>query len=97
MTLKLDPIKLADWEIAEAAEPFLRPVTELAAELGLLPDEIIPYGKLFAKVNATAVHARLGKQAHRAKYIDVTAITPTPLGERAKPPPRWASCRALAR
>lgn len=81
MTLKLDPIKLADWEIAEAAEPFLRPVTELAAELGLLPDEIIPYGKLLAKVNATAVHARLGNQTHRAKYIDVTAITPTPLGE----------------
>ena len=81
MTLKLDPVKLADWEIAEAAEPFLRPITDIAAELGLLPDEIIPYGKLLAKVDAAAVYARLGSQTHRAKYIDVTAITPTPLGE----------------
>ena len=81
MTLKLDPVKLADWEIAEAAEPFLRPITDIAAELGLLPDEIIPYGKLLAKVDASAVHARLGSQTRRAKYIDVTAITPTPLGE----------------
>ncbi len=81
MSLKLDPVKLADWEIAEAAEPFLRPITEIAAELGLLPDEIIPYGKLLAKIDASAVHARLGSRTHRAKYIDVTAITPTPLGE----------------
>ena len=81
MTPKLDPIKLADWEIAEAAEPFLRPVTDLAAELGLLPEEIIPYGRVLAKINASAVQARLGDSAHRAKYIDVTAITPTPLGE----------------
>ena len=78
---KLDPVKLADWEIAEAAEPYLRPITDLAAELGLLPGEIIPYGKLLAKVDAAAVHARLGSHTHRAKYIDVTAITPTPLGE----------------
>ena len=81
MTLKLDPVKLADWEIAEAAEPFLRPITDIASELGILPDEIIPYGKLLAKIDASAVHARLGGRTHRAKYIDVTAITPTPLGE----------------
>jgi len=81
MTLKLDPVKLADWEIAEAAEPFLSPITDIAAELGLLPGEVIPYGKLLAKIDASAVHARLGSQTHRAKYIDVTAITPTPLGE----------------
>lgn len=78
---KLDPVKLADWEIAEASEPYLRPISELAAELGLLSDEINPYGKHLAKVDASAVHARLGDQAPRAKYIDVTAITPTPLGE----------------
>ena len=79
--MKLDPTQLADWEIAEAVEPTLRPAAELAAELGLLPDEIIPYGRLLAKIDATAVHARLGDPPRRAKYIDVTAITPTPLGE----------------
>ena len=81
MMPKLDPVKLADWEIAEAAEPHLRPVTQVAADLGLLPDELIPYGKLLAKVDASAVHQRLGAHGRRAKYIDVTAITPTPLGE----------------
>jgi len=79
--LKLDPTKLADWEIAEAAEPHLRPAAEIAAALGLLPDEIIPYGKLLAKIDASAVQRRLSASSHRAKYIDVTAITPTPLGE----------------
>ncbi|MDD4440450.1 MAG: formate--tetrahydrofolate ligase, partial [Kiritimatiellae bacterium] len=79
--MKLDPTQLADWEIAEAVEPTLRPAADLAAELGLLPDEIIPYGRLLAKIDATAVHARLGDPPRRAKYIDVTAITPTPLGE----------------
>ena len=79
--MKLDPTQLADWEIAEAAEQNLRPVADLAAEMGLLPDEIIPYGRLLAKIDANAVHARLGDPPRRAKYIDVTAITPTPLGE----------------
>ena len=79
--MKLDPTKLADWEIAEAVEPNLRPVSELAAELGILPCELIPYGNLLAKIDAAAVQARLGGTARRAKYIDVTAITPTPLGE----------------
>ena len=79
--LKLDPTQLADWQIAEAAEPHLRPAADIAAELGLLPDEIIPYGRLLAKVDASAVQRRLGASTHRAKYIDVTAITPTPLGE----------------
>ncbi|MDX9866888.1 MAG: formate--tetrahydrofolate ligase [Kiritimatiellia bacterium] len=78
---RLDPTRLADWQIAEAAEPHLRPVTEIAAELGLLPDELIPYGRLLAKIDAPAVQARFSATSRRAKYIDVTAITPTPLGE----------------
>ena len=81
MMPKLDPVQLADWEIAEAAEPHLRPITEVAADLGLLGDELIPYGRLLAKVDAAAVQSRLGDSARRAKYIDVTAITPTALGE----------------
>ena len=81
MMPKLDPVKLADWEIAEAAEPFLRPIAEVAADLGLRNDELIPYGRLLAKVDAAAVQSRLGKTPRHAKYIDVTAITPTALGE----------------
>ncbi len=81
MMPKFDPVKLADWEIAEAAEAHLRPIADVAADLGLLPDELIPYGRLLAKVDAAAVLKRLGPSTRRAKYIDVTAITPTPLGE----------------
>jgi len=40
--MKLDPTKLKDWQIAEAAEEFMKPVEKLAGELGILPDEIIP-------------------------------------------------------
>ena len=76
---KLDPTKLKDWQIAEAAEATLRPVTELVAELGLKDDEWTPYGRVLAKVDVTKVLKRLGEKK-RAKYIDVTAITPTALG-----------------
>ena len=77
---KLDPTKMKDWEIAEAAEATLRPAAELVAELGLQEDEWDPYGRVLAKVDATKVLKRLGGKK-RAKYIDVTAITPTALGE----------------
>lgn len=79
--LNLDPRKRTDWQIAEAAEATLRPAAELAAELGLKDDEWMPYGRVLAKVDAGAVHRRLGNDRHCAKLIDVTAITPTPLGE----------------
>ena len=75
-----DPTKMKDWEIAEAAEATLRPAADLAAELGLQEDEWEPYGRVLAKVDATKVLKRLGG-GRRAKYIDVTAITPTALGE----------------
>jgi len=77
--LKLDPVKMKDWEIAAAAEATLRPVAEIAAELGLREDEWSPYGKFLGKVETAALLRRPFVQ--RAKYIDVTAITPTPLGE----------------
>ena len=79
--MKIDPTKMADWEVAEAAEATLRPVADLARELGLKEGEWLPYGRSLAKIDAAAVHRRLGGDTHRAKYIDVTAITPTPLGE----------------
>ena len=78
--MKLDPTKMKDWEIAEAAEETLRPAAELAAELGLESGEWTPYGDVLAKVDVTKVLKRLGEKK-RAKYIDVTAITPTALGE----------------
>ena len=77
---KLDPTKMKDWQIAEAAEENLRKAADLAAELGLGEDEWEPYGRYLAKIDVTKVLARLGEKK-RAKYIDVTAITPTALGE----------------
>ncbi len=71
---------MKDWQIAEAAEENLKPAAELARELGLNDDEWTPYGRVLAKVDVTRVLKRLGEKK-RAKYIDVTAITPTALGE----------------
>ena len=78
--VKLDPTKMKDWQIAEAAEANLRTAADLIAELGLNEDEWEPYGRHLAKIDVTKVLARLGEKK-RAKYIDVTAITPTALGE----------------
>jgi formate--tetrahydrofolate ligase len=71
---------MQDWEIAAAAEEHMKPIQQLAAELGLRGQELIPYGNKLAKVDYQKVLARL-QGAPTAKYIDVTAITPTPLGE----------------
>ncbi|MHC4744285.1 MAG: formate--tetrahydrofolate ligase [Planctomycetota bacterium] len=78
--MKLDPTKMKDWEVAEAAEANMKPVSQLADELGLQGDELIPMGHKLAKVDYLKALARL-KDAPEANYIDVTAITPTPLGE----------------
>ncbi len=78
--MKLDPTKMADWEVAEAAEQSMKTVTQLADELGLENDEIIPMGKRLGKVDFNLAMSRI-KDRPQAKYIDVTAITPTPLGE----------------
>ncbi len=56
----------------------LRPISEIAADLGLLPEEIELYGPYKAKIRLDALE-RLG--APRARYILVTGITPTPFGE----------------
>ena len=71
---------MKDWEVAEAAEAGMRPAADLLAELGVEPGEWDAYGTYLAKVDATKVLRRLGEKK-RAKYIDVTAITPTALGE----------------
>jgi formyltetrahydrofolate synthetase len=67
----------SDIDIAQEAE--LRPIIEVARDLGLSEDDLDFYGKYKAKVHLDV----LAKFADRpqGKYIDVTAITPTPLGE----------------
>jgi len=78
--MKLDATKMKDWQIAEAAEEGMKSINQLADELGLKEDELIPMGRKLAKVDYTKACARLAGNP-TAKYIDVTAITPTPLGE----------------
>ncbi|KPK74796.1 MAG: formate--tetrahydrofolate ligase [Phycisphaerae bacterium SM23_30] len=77
---KLDATKMKDWEIAEAAEAFMKPIKQIAAELGLTEEELLPQGHYVGKVDFMKVLDRLA-DVQQAKYIDVTAITPTPLGE----------------
>jgi formyltetrahydrofolate synthetase len=67
----------SDIEIAQSATPI--PIDKIAAEAGILADEIDLYGKTKAKVHLS-VRDRL-KDAPNGKYVVVTAITPTPLGE----------------
>jgi len=67
----------SDLAIAQAAKP--KPITQVASDLGILEDELDPHGKLKAKVKLSILD-RLADRPN-GKYIDVTAITPTPLGE----------------
>jgi len=76
----LNPMKMADWQIAEAAEQNMKTVSQLADEMGLERMELLPYGHFVAKLDYMSILERL-KDRPNGKYIDVTAITPTPLGE----------------
>ncbi|MGI6308080.1 MAG: formate--tetrahydrofolate ligase [Dethiobacteria bacterium] len=78
--MALDPTKHADWEIAEEAEARMKTVYQLGEELGLEKEELLPYGHYVAKIDFKKVLERL-KDKPDGKYVDVTAITPTPLGE----------------
>ncbi len=78
--MPLDPTKHADWEIAEAAEKNMKTVYQLAEELGLEKEELLPHGHYVAKLDFRRILNRLHDRP-QGKYIDVTAITPTPLGE----------------
>jgi len=68
----------SDLEIARSVTP--RPIMEVARDLGLRDEEIEPYGHTKAKVTLAAIE-RLETERPRGKYVVVTAITPTPLGE----------------
>ena len=66
-----------DLEIASAAT--LRPMDEIGAQLGISPDHLEPYGRDVAKIDLAFLDEPA--QRHTAKYVVVTAVTPTPLGE----------------
>ncbi len=74
-----DAVKMKDWQISEAAEKKMPTPDEWREKLGLKKDEIIPYGRL-ARLDFMKIMKRLEKKKD-GKYIEVTAITPTPLGE----------------
>jgi len=72
-------VEMADWQISEAAEENMPTPEEWQEKLGLEKDEILPMGRL-AKLDFLKIINRL-KDKPDGKYIEVTAITPTPLGE----------------
>ncbi len=67
----------SDIDIAQAAD--LRPIIEIAAKVGLTEDDLDFHGKYKAKVHLDVIKKLADRP--QGKYIDVTAITPTPLGE----------------
>jgi len=78
--MSLDPTKHADWEIADDAAKRMKTCYQLGEELGLTKEEILPHGNHIAKVDYMKVLERL-KGKPDGKFIEVTAITPTPMGE----------------
>ena len=66
-----------DLDIAQPAK--MKPTLEIGSQLGFKEDELDAYGKYKAKIHLSVLD-RL-KHKPNGKYIDVTAITPTPLGE----------------
>ena len=74
-----DAVKMKDWQISEAAEKDMPTPDEWREKLGLQKDEIIPFGRL-CRLDFLKIIERLKKKPD-GKYIEVTAITPTPLGE----------------
>ncbi|WP_300461425.1 formate--tetrahydrofolate ligase [Desulfobacula sp.] len=78
--MALDPTKHLDWEIAEDAEKTMLTIYEIGEKLGLTKEELLPQGHYIAKIDFRAVLDRLKDQPD-GKYVNVTAITPTPLGE----------------
>ncbi|MGD8252894.1 MAG: formate--tetrahydrofolate ligase [Syntrophobacterales bacterium] len=74
-----DAVKMADWQISEAAEENMPTPEEWREKLNLEKDEVIPQGRL-CRLDFMKIVERL-KDKPDGKYIEVTAITPTPLGE----------------
>ncbi len=67
----------SDIEIAQAAQKKMRPIADVAAEVGLGADEILPYGKTKAKITPEAI----ARRKPTGRLVLVTGINPTPAGE----------------
>lgn len=67
----------SDIKIAQAAN--IRPITEIAGELGIPPESLIPYGNDKAKIDADFI--RSNEKKKDGKLILITAVSPTPAGE----------------
>ncbi len=74
-----DPTRMTDWQISEAAEGQMKSIWQLADEIGIEKDEVLPYGRI-GRIDFQKILNRLHDRQD-GKYIEVTAITPTPLGE----------------
>jgi formate--tetrahydrofolate ligase len=77
--MSYNAVEMADWQISEEAEKNMPTPEAWREKLGLKKDEILPMGRL-AKLDFLKIIERL-KDKPDGKYIEVTAITPTPLGE----------------
>ena len=77
--MPFDPTKLADWQIAAEAEQRMPSPEDWRGRLGLTKEELLPYGRI-AKLDYRKIYERL-KGRPDGKYIEITAINPTPLGE----------------
>jgi formate--tetrahydrofolate ligase len=75
VTATAKPTVPSDIAIAQAAK--LRPIADVAAEVGLTPDDILPYGRYTAKISPEAV----ARRKPTGRLVLVTGINPTPAGE----------------
>ena len=78
-TMAYNALEMEDWQISEAAEENMPMPDEWRDRLGLEKDEILPMGRL-CKLDFMKIIHRLQDKPN-GKYIEVTAVTPTPLGE----------------
>jgi len=74
-----DAVKMKEWQIAESAEAKMPTPEEWREKLKLQKDELLPYGRI-SKLDFLKIYERM-KNKPDGKYVEVTAITPTPLGE----------------
>jgi formyltetrahydrofolate synthetase len=77
--MSYDPLKMSDWQIAEEAEKNMPEPGDWHKRLNLQKDEVIPFGKV-ARLDYAKIMSRLESKPD-GKYVQVTGITPTPLGE----------------
>ena len=85
--VKLDPTKFADWQIAEEAEKTLPSVNYFREKLGLLEEEIIPYGKT-PKIDFIKVMNRLKDKPPASSSR--SPLLPPPPSVKVSPPFLWA-------